>query len=194
MTLAYDFNYGSFDFSQTIESRFGAQLANGTPLAPANYLPPAPFGLLTNEGRAQMQAAQGYLSQGADVANAAANTLQARQNQTGHLIDSTGVNFTEVRAGIALFKNALTQPVTLGNDPAITVNLSAWFTNPPADLRSILPTYSTNASGAFTTPSSYPDPTLGGLLVNPSGDLFAAEVSAEEPVAALAAQAFTPAL
>ena len=190
MALAYDFNYGTFDFNQTVEDRFATQLANGTPLTPNDYLPAAPFGQLTGGGAALMLAAQNHLSLGANMANTALTTLQARPSQTGHLIDATGLNFTEASAGIALFNNALTQPVTVGSDPPVTINANAWFTSPPADLRALLPTYQTNASGAFTNESSYPDPTLDGLLVDPPDDLFAATVAGNERVGVLAARAF----
>jgi len=46
----------------------------------------------------------------------------------------------------------------------VTVNLAAWFSNPPVDLKAFAPTYTLNPDGlpdpARTT---YPDPTFGGL-------------------------------
>lgn len=49
----------------------------------------------------------------------------------------------------------------------VTVNLAAWFANPPADLKKFAPTYTLNADGLISFDQTvYPDPTFGGLYPN----------------------------
>lgn len=47
----------------------------------------------------------------------------------------------------------------------VTINLAAWFANPPQDLKAFAPTYTLTASGGIDpTKTTYPDPTFGGLF------------------------------
>ncbi len=64
-----------------------------------------------------------------------------------------------------------TQPVSV----AVTFNLSAWFSHPPADLKAFAPTYPIGSNGQpELNMAVYPDPTFGGLFPNglPSQLLF----------------------
>lgn|GEM_PF-1756416 len=49
----------------------------------------------------------------------------------------------------------------------VTVNLAAWSSNPPADLKAFAPTYTLNPDGSLLQNSAaYPDLTFGGLFPN----------------------------
>lgn len=192
MALAYDVDGGTFDFSQSISTRFAAQIATGAPVTPNDYLPPAPFGGLTSEGAALLASAKSDLITGAGMAEEALNTLQARTTQTGHVLDATSLDFGEVRDGVNQFRNALnnTIPIEIEEGVTVTVNLNAWFTNPPS-LRGLMPTYSPlGPNELIAAPGAYPDATLGGLLVNPPVGFFSASVSTGDRVGALAEDAF----
>jgi hypothetical protein len=49
----------------------------------------------------------------------------------------------------------------------VTINLAAWFSNPPADLKVFAPTYTLTSSGGIDRKDTvYPDPTFGGIFPN----------------------------
>ena len=58
--------------------------------------------------------------------------------------------------------------ITLPADPvmkSVTINLTAWFSNPPPDLKVFAPTYPINSNGhPILSQGVYPDPTFGGLF------------------------------
>jgi hypothetical protein len=55
-------------------------------------------------------------------------------------------------------------PIAVQTEP-LKVNLAAWFTNPPTDLKAFAPTFTLTDSGwPDSTKTSYPDPTFGGLF------------------------------
>ena len=52
-------------------------------------------------------------------------------------------------------------------EQSVTIDLAAWFTNPPQDLKAFAPTYTLTAQGWIDpTKTVYPDPTFGGLFPN----------------------------
>ncbi|HLJ55616.1 MAG TPA: hypothetical protein VKT77_11305, partial [Chthonomonadaceae bacterium] len=63
-------------------------------------------------------------------------------------------------AGVAIL------PIAFTTEP-VTIDIAAWFKQPPADLKAFAPTYTLDANG-FPDPSltKYPDPTFGGLYPN----------------------------
>lgn len=138
------------------------------------------------DGVARFGAAKNDLSTAADRATTAVTTLKARASQSGHLIDATKVNATELTAQIAQFKNALTQQATINGT---TYNLNAWFTNPPVSLRALEPTY--HVTTQFGTKSltasatDFPDMTLGGLIVNPTASQYSQSISSYDDVSRL---------
>ena len=187
IVLAYDTDWKNFDFSQEVQTALSAKLAAGTPIVPDDYLPPAPFATLAADGKVRFAAAQSDFSTASDRALTTLTTLQNRAVKTGHLLDATTWNMASLQTVINTFKTALTQKYTqtvlLQNAApypdtiavTLTIDLNAWFTNPPASLRALLPTYQVatlqdNGNGYTTltaTPSAFPDKTFGGLLVNP---------------------------
>lgn len=49
----------------------------------------------------------------------------------------------------------------------VTIDIAAWFNNPPADLKAFAPTYTLTAQGGINPGGAvYPDPTFGGLFPN----------------------------
>ncbi len=58
---------------------------------------------------------------------------------------------------------------------SVTIDLAAWFASPPADLKTLAPTYPLDTNGfPIISQATYPDPTFAGLFPNglPSGFLF----------------------
>jgi hypothetical protein len=57
-------------------------------------------------------------------------------------------------------------PITVTQEQ-VTIDLAAWFANPPQDLKVFAPTYTLTASGGIDpTATTYPDLTFGGLFPN----------------------------
>ncbi len=180
-TLAYTLDPGTYDPNGLFLTQFSAQVAAGTDIAPAAYLPTGSFGTPT--------AAAGTLL--ADLATewtGTANdgeTALARlgtRNGTGWLTDLVPLSDDE-KASITLsldeLKAALAGPTSVpislpnGTTTSLTVDLSAPLAHPPADLRAFYPTLRPiPAPPAGTTPTttltpvagSVADPTLGGLV------------------------------
>jgi hypothetical protein len=69
-----------------------------------------------------------------------------------------------------LFTTTLLPPIPPNGEPAIepvVLNLAAWFSNPPADLKVFAPTYSLDSNGwPHYDQASYPDLTFAGLFPN----------------------------
>ncbi len=177
LALAYDTNVGSADFAQTIAARFPTKNLGDT-LTPDEYLPASPFGTLTGDGKGNFASAKTEIATGADKGQTALTYLQGRTNSQLHLIDSadlTNQDYLTAKFALTGLKAALDGPVTVPlGDSSITLNLNAWFNNPPASLRAFFPTYTvgTDASDALVlqaTAASYPDLTFGGLVVGTSG-------------------------
>ncbi len=58
---------------------------------------------------------------------------------------------------------------------SVTLDLAAWFANPPTDLKTLAPTYPLDSTGfPIVSQAVYPDPTFAGLFPNglPAGFLF----------------------
>lgn len=194
--LAYNLDPGNFNLSAPINSAFASNGSLPNTIAPDLYLPPAPFGTPKSNAASLLRAAKADLSTAADRATTALASIQARIGTTQHLIDGSTLNYTQVSAGIAQLKAALTQPTTVSistsasaNTP-LTINLSAWFSNPP-NLRALLPTYRTVTNSGvadhlITTVADYPDPTEAGLLVGPPAAVFDRTVPAYDSVGSLA--------
>lgn len=193
LALAYDTSAGGFNFDQPIAERFAAK-PDGAIITPDEYLPPVPFLTLMGDGPALFAEAKVDLTTAADTGLTALTTLAARPSHTGHVLDTGDVNFTQVRAALLILKDALSNPYAIPGNVPVTVNLNAWFTNPPANLRALLPTYHVQRlPGEMVLqagPGDYPDRTLGGLLVNPPLPLFVTAVRGSEPVREL----YTPGL
>lgn len=191
VALAYNFDAGTFHFDEPLASRFGS-LADGATVAPDQYLPPTPFGSLQSDGRTLFGAAKTDLTQAITTARASTTTFATREAQTGHLLDGTGQNFGTIAVGLDVVKNALSDPFPLGD--GTVVNLNAWFTNPPTDVRALLPTYHvTQNNGArvfVANPSDYPDTTFGGLVTRFSGGGPHASVDGSKTVGDLLVGAF----
>lgn len=189
LAIAYETNTGDFNFDQPIAERF-ADKADGATVAPDEYLPPAPFLTLAGDGAALIASAKPDLITAADTGLAAATTLAARPSPAGHLFDTSGADFTQGRAALLIFKDALSNPYQIPGDVSVTINLNAWFTNPPPSLRAFLPTYRVRrVAGEMVLeagPGDFPDRTLNGLLVNPPFPLFLAGARGSDPVGKLA--------
>jgi hypothetical protein len=198
--LAYEFDYGQFDFNQRVGDRF-ANKTPGSTVTPNEYLPPAPFGNLRSNGGGLFAASRAGLGKAADLIKAAATTMQNRPAPDGHLIDSgtfTAGDFADVRDGADDFKAALTSQYTF--EDGTTINANAWFSSPPASLRAFVPTYQVveytyfdfNLNRDNTTiqliagPGDFPDKTFGGLIVNPNNDSFNASAFPTDTVGSLA--------
>lgn len=178
--LAYNVDYGSFDFNQKLRDKFGANLQTGFVIKPDDYLPAAPFATLNTDGQAYMKSVISDLQAAANTAQTATATLRARASGAGHLVPTTGVDFSAVSGDIAQVQSALTGNYTFASSQPVTVNIPGWFNSPPPSLRALEPTYTitsvdTNNTQNFTMSASAPDRTLGGLVVNPpsSGALTA---------------------
>ncbi|HZP84154.1 MAG TPA: hypothetical protein VFB21_21105 [Chthonomonadaceae bacterium] len=190
MALAYDFNWGTFDFGQSINAKFGATLIDGALIGPNDYLPPLPFGTLLSDGAARFAAAKQDLSTAADKALVAVDMLTARTDTTRHLVDATTINATTAKDTVNTYKADLSQSFQVNSDGIQqTFNPNAWFTQPPTSLRALMPTYHViGESDPFllqTSPNDYPDKTFGGLRVNPSDDMYHTEVFSDSAVSAL---------
>lgn len=191
--VAYQFDVAGFDFNEAISQRFAAK-ADGDTVTPDEYLPPAPFLNLASDGQAFMASAKADLSAGVDNGLTAEALFRARTVKTGHLIDAENtLDLAQFRASLLVFKDALSNPYQISSQPPVTVNLNAWFTNPPASLRALLPTYRVARSGPsmnlVTGPADFPDKTFGGLFVGLPDETFVAGFQGYEPVSLLSGAA-----
>lgn len=66
--------------------------------------------------------------------------------------------------------------VNVGNRGSLTMDLNAFFRNPPQDLKPLLPLFTAGAGGTET--ATLPDATFGGLFPKSEGNLAAEEVLA----------------
>lgn len=174
--VAYSWDAGTFDWDRT-----PAEMdANGDGLlTPAEYLPGPPFLTLTDS--AALAEAWSALSGAVSDAGAAAagmlETVDPRQ-LLARAGEEEPIPWAEVAQSLTALQLALLGPVMLPIpyvDPATgsmkqvatLVDLRAFWANPPADLRGLLPTlrYREVSAGTFdVTVDSLPDKTLGGLL------------------------------
>lgn len=180
--LAYNADPGSFDFNAAV-----GDLSGKSALTPAQYLPGGTFATLNSDGKARLNTTEQEINNLANNGIFAIDTVQTRTG-TGYLIEPgnvviTKAQYNDVETQIKKYQGYLTSaqtvPITVGNTTTQTqLNLPAFFANPPADLKALLPTLAVSPSqygdGSFDlTRQNYPDPTFGGLFpsglpVNPS--------------------------
>jgi hypothetical protein len=160
-------------------------------ITPAEYLPPAPFGMLRTGGAQHLAQALTCFQNALDNSKAGIThhlSRYGRMQEAGELINSdcsieayqeTASNLSLVRDIAAEFRTALSGPYCLspyltGLDADMTINLSAPFTTPITNIRSIMPTFTLiDPNLATIQPGGYPVDattglvTFGGLI--PSG-------------------------
>ena len=180
IALAYDFNPRGFDFNKSVGDVFGNK-TDGSLVTRDEYLPVTPFGNLMSDGKADFASAKSDLKKGADEAVIAVTNLHARINQSNRLIDGSDITSDDVKLvqdDATKFKSGLEGEITLDDGSAI--NAAIWFNNPPASLRAFEPTYHVSIVKDFNGDpkplltaenADFPDPTFGGLIVKPRGDL-----------------------
>ncbi|BDI33611.1 hypothetical protein CCAX7_56620 [Capsulimonas corticalis] len=174
VTTAYSADEGTFNFGADVHTLSPFTL-NST-VSPTTFLPGGTFAKLNTDGKTRMATVKTELQATITDAVTAVQSIKTRDN-TGYLLNPgtlvTTQQLTNFQTQAQSYQPYLTgvQSVTLNttNNGVITlkINLNAWFTNPPADLKAFLPTMKvTQSSGGnatlVTTP--LPDHTFGGLL------------------------------
>lgn len=187
--LAYNMVEPNYNGSTRISSIEAIALeleTQGASVTPAQYMAPSPFLTLNANGAADMATSKAELLAAITDGTSAINEIEARNN-SGYLIDP-GTFFTEsdlnqISAHLALYQTYITGPFQAketdgaGDVVSTTVDVNAWFTSPPPDLKAFFPTFTvqavsdSNSSTGYDTslllsPSAYPDLTFGGLFPN----------------------------
>jgi hypothetical protein len=187
--LAYNLsepNYNGSTPISSLESIAPELETNGATITPAQYMAPSPFLTLNPNGATNMATAKTELLAAITHGTSAINEVEAR-NSSGYLIDP-GTFFTEadlnqVKDQLTLYQTYVTGPFTAnetngdGQVVSTTIDVYAWFTAPPQDLKAFFPTFTvqavvdSNSSTGYDTslllsPSAYPDLTFGGLFPN----------------------------
>jgi hypothetical protein len=188
--IAYSWDDGGFDWNRT-DRQMDAN-SDGL-LTPGEYLPVGAFMTLVN-GPA-MTEAWSALTAAVDDAQAVATKMASSPDPQQILAiresSGQGIDWAAVRDGLAQYKPALSSatPMKLSyfdistmSDVAysVSVNASALWTNPPANLKALAPTFAIVTSGdsPYTYESriieSVPDKTLGGVFPNAATEVPAA--------------------
>lgn len=158
---------------------------NGATIGPSVYMPASPFLTLKSGGAANMHTAQTELNTACTDGVDAINEVEARSNNNLYLLDPgtfvTQNELNNVKDQITTYQAYLNGNATIkvldgdGNDVSTTIDLNAWFTTPPQDLKAFYPTYHVvttvdagSSTGYDTTltlsGSDFPDLTFGGLF------------------------------
>ena len=181
---AYNWSCGSFDWNK--ETYLYDKDSNNF-LTPAEYLPTGSFGTLTST--ALLSNAWTALNNAVDDADAVVSKVQGQEADPISLLVQMIPSEKWSRAEKALSDakqfiagpvniqyNYRVAPYTEDDTITLTVDPSAFWTDPITDLRKLMPTfsYSVEYNNTYTELNSIPDKTLGGVL--PSG---ATQVPAE---------------
>lgn len=171
--LTYNADPGTFNFNATVPA---SALAGGS-FAPAAYLPPSPFLTLNADGAARAGAVKTELNAVAVAGVAAIEAVKTRSN-SGYLLDPgtlvTSAQLTTVEGHIQTYQGLLSGPQNIpltvnGQTVSTSVNIGAFLSRPPADLKALLPILAVSTDSGGTTSltfSRYPDPTFGGIFPN----------------------------
>ena len=157
------------DLGASFATAYAAQIAAGAVLAPADYLPGGEYGKRQPGYAALLAETAAALDGTADDGNAALARLAARTG-TGYLSDLvplTGDQKAEIKAKLDLLKASLNggASVPLGDSGAtVTLDLRAFLSNAPADLRAFYPSLTPSATALTPVAGSVADPTYGGLV------------------------------
>lgn len=161
LSLGYDFT-GTADLSQSLFKLIGVdETTDGNAHIDAKvYLPPAPFGTLSDSGRIRLQK---FATQGASAADDVLEALAKQEARTDHggwfakPPESFSTSYSSLRSDSELFKAVLTEPVSLVVEPSGmgsrytgTMNTPLFLNSgAPSDLRSILPRWNRRYFGGL---------------------------------------------
>jgi hypothetical protein len=162
LILAYNLNYGNFDFGENFVSTFPSEVQSGTPIPTSSYLPK---GFLQLQSESDMKDTGVQWLNGDQDATSALDVLTTRMttHSTGWIADVYGdvagiysqANINAAQRAVTNFKKTLTQPTSLGKlknsngnlSPSLTLNLAAWIgpnATPPASLLPFFPSVTTS--------------------------------------------------
>jgi len=161
--VPYSLEYGAWNWQQVPVDKDG----DGN-LSPAEYLPPSPF--LTLVIPTAFASAKAAMLAGADAVIAGADTNLHPGGETD-LVDWTidpqvNSDLSTARTAAQDVKSALATaryPVTI-DSTTVNINLSAWATAPPPDLKALFPMVNVDPAMQQITIVSWPDLTFAGLL------------------------------
>ncbi len=88
----------------------------------------------------------------------------SRDSSTG---EDIGLMPFDNGGGSTAYATGTTTTSTAPSLVSVTIDIAAWFANPPADLKVFAPTYPLDSNGyPIISQAVYPDPTFGGLYPN----------------------------
>lgn len=183
---SYDATLGGFDW----EANLSELMPNsGEIYGPRSYLPDDPFFTLRAGGATAMQQAHGELVASMEDYQDMLDALEARTDED-FLIETSALeedfSYDELRTQAQDLITYITEPYETeiygsnGSSANVTVDLAAFFADPPADLSAFLPSVETlvqdddeSSTIFFIDYMSIEDKSFGGLFVDPlPDDLF----------------------